>query len=94
MKQSIKSSDLRKMSPDEQDEAMRKLVKVARARPNGELKDLDAQIQAFEQKHGLSSDDLRHELAQGRRKESWEICQWLMLLDQRDLLGSRKARSR
>ncbi len=92
MKQSLKNSDLKKMSPDEQDEAMRNLVKVARGKPNGEFKDLDAQIEAFEQKHQLSSDELRHELAQGKRKESWEICQWLMLLDQRDLLGSREAR--
>jgi hypothetical protein len=93
MKQSLKNSDLKKMSPDQQDEAMQNLVKVARGKPNGELKDLDVQIHAFELKHQLSSDELRHELAQGKRKESWEICQWLMLLDQRDLLGSRKARS-
>lgn len=94
MKQSIKHSDLKKLSPEQQDEAMRQLVKVARSEPNGELKDLEVQIQAFELKHGLSSNDLRHELALGRRKESWEICQWLMLLDQRDLLGSRQTQPR
>ena len=31
---------------------------------------------------------LRHELAQGQRQETWEICQWVMLLDQRDLIGA------
>lgn len=94
MKKSIKSADLRKMSAEEQDEAMRGLVRVARGQPNGELRELDQQIRELEEKHGLSSDDLRRELSRGKRKESWEICQWLMLLDQRDLLGSRTSRAR
>lgn len=91
MKQSIKTSDLKKLSPEQQDEAMRSLIRVARGQPNGEIKELEEQIHSLELKHGLSSDDLRHELAQGKRKESWEICQWLMLLDQRDLAASDEA---
>ena len=89
MKQSLKSSDLKKMSPDEQDEALRSLVKVARGGPNGDLRDLGMQIHAFELKYRLSSNELRHELAQGKLKESWEVCQWLLLINQRDLLTGR-----
>lgn len=93
MKQSLKSSELKQLSPEAQDDAMRRLARVAKSAPNGELKDLDAQIFALEEQHGITSAQLRTELAQGLRKETWEICQWLMLLDQRGLLGARKARS-
>lgn len=81
------------MSPERQEEAVKKLVRAATSQPNGEARDLDHQIHAFEEKFGLSSEDLRRELAQGKRDESWEVCKWLMLLDQRDLLGARAARS-
>lgn len=93
MKHAVKSSELRQMSPERQEEAVKKLVRAANSRPNGEARNLDEQIQAFEEKFGVSSADLRRELAQGRREESWEICKWLMLLDQRDVLGARSARS-
>ena len=94
MKYTIKDSDLRRMSPEQREEAISQLVRAARSSPNGEARDLDAQIHAFEEQFGLSSEQLRRELAQGKRTETWEICQWLMLLDQRDLLGFRSARSR
>ncbi len=94
MKHAVKSSELRQMSPERQEEAVKKLVRAANSRPNGEVRDLDHQIRAFEEKFGLSSEDLRRELAQGKRDESWEICKWLMLLDQWDLLGVRSTRSR
>lgn len=68
-------------------------MRAATSQPNGEARDLDQQIHAFEAKFGLSSEELRRELAQGERDESWEVCNWLMLLDQRDLLGARSARS-
>jgi hypothetical protein len=93
VKHAVKSSELRKMSPERQDEAMKKLVRAANSQPNGEAQELDQQIHAFETAFGLSSEDLRRELAQGKRDESWEVCKWLMLLDQRDLLGARSARS-
>ena len=80
------------MSPERQNEAVKKLARAAKSMPNGEIRDLDLRIHAFEEKHGLSSADLRRELAQGKRQESWEICKWLLLLDQRDLLGARVAR--
>ena len=94
MKHAVKSSELRRMSPERQEEAIQELARAARSQPNGEARDLDQQIHAYEEKFGLSSEDLRRELAQGKRKESWEVCKWLMLLDQRDLLGARSPRSR
>lgn len=94
MKYTVRDSDLRRMNPEQREEALSELVRAARSSPNGEVRDLDEQIQAFEAKFHLSSDELRRELAQGKRAETWEICQWLMLLDQRDLLGIRSARSR
>ncbi|HEY8205976.1 MAG TPA: hypothetical protein VIG99_00750 [Myxococcaceae bacterium] len=94
MKRMVKGTELRQMSPERQEEAIKELVRAANSPPNGEMRDLDQQICAFEEKFGLSSQELRRELAQGRREESWEVCQWLMLLDQRDyLLGARSARS-
>jgi len=81
------------MTPERQEDAVKKLVRAAHSQPNGEARNLDQQIRFFEEKFGLSSEELRRELAQGKRDESWEVCKWLMLLDQRDLLGSRSARS-
>lgn len=94
MKTSIKSSDLHKLPPERQDEEARRLLKVARGVPNGEQQDLDNQIRQLEEKFKVSSKDLRRELAQGKRPETWEICKWLLLLDQRELLGLRSPRSR
>lgn len=93
MKRSVKASELNRLPSSEQEAVLRDLVEVVRSKPNGELKDLDSRIVAYEVKHGMSSEQLRRELSQGRMKESWEICQWLMLLDQRDLLGARKAQA-
>lgn len=93
MKHSIKSADFRKLSPERQEEAVGKLARAATATPNGEARDLEMQIQAYEKQFGVSSEQLRRELAQGKRHESWDVCKWLMLLDQRDLLGARSARA-
>lgn len=90
----VKSSELRRISPERQEEAVKKLVRAATSLPNGEARDLYQQIHAFEEKFGLSSEDLRRELAQGKRDESWEVCKWLMLLDQMDLLGEAQRRQR
>ena len=94
MKTSIKSSELQKLSPERQDEEARRLLKAARGVPNGEQRDLDSQIRDLEEKFKISSKDLRRELAEGKRPETWEICKWLLLIDQRELLGIRSPRSR
>jgi len=93
MKVSIKSSELQDLSPEAQAEQLQKFVKVLRSRPNGEARELNLRIAEFERKLGLSSDALRRELAQGKRKETWDVCLWLMLLDQRDMLGFQSSRA-
>lgn len=88
MKHTVRVSELQQMSPEQQEEAIQRLVQAAQSQPNGEVQELDLQIRTFEEKYGLSSEDLRRELAQGKREESWEICTWLMLIDQRAWLAS------
>jgi exonuclease VII small subunit len=92
MKHSVTSSELRKMNPERQEQAVKELVRAVNSMPNGEILDLDRQIRDYEEKFKLSSDALRHELAQGKRQETWEVCKWLLLLDQRDLIAAHVAR--
>jgi hypothetical protein len=67
----------------------RELGTAARGKPNGELRDVDSRIHAFETRFGVDSATLRSEVASGKRPETWDVCQWLMLLQERDRLVAR-----
>lgn len=46
--------------------------------------DLDRQILAYEKRHNMTSEELRHRVSTGIESETWEICLWLLLLNRRD----------
>ncbi len=80
------------MNAEQQAAELRAMVRTARSIPNGELKEIEARLEALEALHGVTSSQLQQELAQGKRAETWEICDWLMLISKRDLLiGSQQA---
>lgn len=62
-------------------------LSVATQRPlNGEVKNLEREIRAYEARHGFSSKELRQRLAEGRIEETEDVCRWLMRLKLRDRL--------
>jgi len=93
MKKSIYGSDLRAMSPDAQRRALSELVQATRSAPNGELKAIEDEIGGYEKRRGMTSEDMRRELAEGRILETREICQWLIALKLRDRLVSATSRT-
>lgn len=53
------------------------------------LKVLNERIAAFEEQFGISSYTMRRELKADTRKETFEICQWLMVLNLKERLESK-----
>ena len=94
MRYTVKDADLRAMSESERDAAWDKLIKATQQPPNGEMRELDEQIRAYESQYGMDSATMRHRVRTRALEESWEICQWLMRLNERDLLVSLASRSR
>lgn len=82
----VKMSKLRGMMGDEREATMSSIVAASRQAPNGEISRLSAQIQAFEEQHSMTSDELRSALRKREVRETAEICRWLMLLDLRERL--------
>ena len=90
----IAFSELSSLPAEQRARRVAALARASEEPPNGELREVENRIAALEAAHLLTSDDLRRELAQGRRRETLEICRWLMLLDLRDHLASVAARPR
>lgn len=94
MRQTVRMAELVAMEPEVRERRMAELVRVMRSEPNGEIADVDAQIRDFERRYELRSELMKAELAAGTRRETGEICRWLMLLKLRDRLASLAARAR
>ena len=56
------------------------------------LAELDAEIKAFEAKHGFDSTEMRARLNSRALEETSDVCDWLIALDLRARLGSAAAR--
>ena len=83
MPYSVSTSEFGRMSEKQKAEAVSKLVRAAFKSPNGQAKQLDAQIEEFERQYGITSKRLLEELSAGRRKETDKISDWLWLLNLR-----------
>jgi hypothetical protein len=79
-------SELAGMSDETRASTLRALVRAADRAPNGELRELDEQIGAFEARFGLDSEAMRRDVANGSRRETADVCEWLMLLRVRERL--------
>ena len=88
MNRAVKFSELRIASPGMREAALAGIVAEAKAPANGSVGALNAEIAAYEEEHGLSSDRLLEELSSGQREETEEILSWLMLIRLRDRVGS------
>lgn len=84
MSRAVKFSEIRKASSGMREAALAGIVAEAMAPANGRVRVLDAEIAEYEEKHGLSSDQLFEELSSGEREETEEILSWLMLLRLRE----------
>lgn len=89
----ISDQALKAMPEAQRAEAMLKLVRDARAVPNGELKEVNERIADFERRFDIDSERMRAEVSEGARREDWEICQWLMLMKRRSRLEQRASRA-
>lgn len=81
------------MAPEVRAQRIAELVDATRGKPNGEISAINEQIRNFERRYETSSASLRSELTAGKRHETAEICQWLMLLKLRDRLAAVETRS-
>ncbi len=88
---SVRMSEFREMSEEERDAAIARLVEAAYGPPNGQIEDLETQIRYFEFKYETSSERMREELLEGKRKETADIASWLMLLRLRENIGLSKS---
>ncbi len=80
---SLRLSELASLSDSEKSQAMSRFLHKS-GTPNGQLAELDRRIATFERVYETTSEMMRAELASGTRKETAEICQWLMLLELRE----------
>jgi len=87
MKRSIPLSEFHGASDARRDELLSELVRDARTPPNGEAKEIDAEIRVFEQRYEMTSAQMVERLTGGQQRETFDICNWLMLLEVRDRLG-------
>jgi hypothetical protein len=95
MKHSISMSEFKDLSETQQESLLAALVESARTTPpNGEIKLLDKEIEKFEKKFSISSEEMKKRLFRGKMRETSEICNWLMLLHTRGNFVAYSSRSR
>ena len=83
----IRLSDWAKFTPDQ------KKAALAEMKPNGAVRRTEAQIAAYEEKFGFPSEALADKLSAKEIQESWEVCEWLLLLDRRERFAKSRASS-
>lgn len=89
----VRSADLANMSDEQFSATVAELGRVACGLPNGGLANLNDEISEYERRYEISSARLLEELASGTRRETDEICSWLIRLRRRDRAQSRQARA-
>jgi len=85
----IRAAELRRLAPKERAERLVELAKVVGTAPNGELTVIDAEIDERATRLGVDAKTIRQDVTSGRQRETWEMCQLLMLIQERERLGAR-----
>lgn len=70
-------------------ELERRARDAAKVKPNGALVRIGEQIAELERKHGMSTAEMRHLLAEGDLPETSEIGHWLILSKTRETVAGR-----
>lgn len=90
----VTMQELRGLDAGQRASRLSRLARDARGTPNGGLEDVEARIRAFERRYEVDSETMREQVASGARVETWDVCQWLLLLDVRDRLAAARAPAR
>lgn len=85
--------EFRYLPEDRQRAVLAELVVAAKTPLNGEIKVLDQQIEVFEKKYKITSEEMRCRLYHGQMHETTDICKWLMLLHTRGELVTHAPRT-
>ena len=93
MRTTLKLSDLSKMRPERRAAALEEIVIAASQPVKGGLEALDSEINEFETRYEMSSDELLERLSAHRQEETAEIASWLIRLDLRRRIREREART-
>lgn len=81
------------MRPQEREDALGELVHAALSKPNGELGEIERQIDAYEQQYELATDRMLADVAAGRMAETADVAAWLMLVRRRELSAANAAQT-
>ena len=81
MSYSVSTSEFREMDEKQRAEAVRRLAHGAFESSNGQAGQIDAQIDAYENKYGFDSRELMKRLMAGEQDETNEVSDWLWLLN-------------
>jgi hypothetical protein len=92
MKSGIKFSEIREASPGMGEAALSGIIAQAKAPANGGIRDLEVQIAEYEERYGVSSQQMLEELSSGEREETEELLDWLMLIRLRERVESTRTR--
>lgn len=87
----VRLSDLARMTADNRGEALRSLVQATMSEPSDSLGELEQRIEEYEGRLGVDSVTLQRELTEGRRVETTDVCDWLILIAMRDRLRAHRS---
>jgi hypothetical protein len=87
-----RSYTMHRLATDES--ARRAVIDAVRAKPNGEIHDVERAIAAYEAKYGMSSANAVAAIERGELRPTQDVEGWMMVLRVRDHLADVKARSR
>lgn len=65
-------------------------MKDSRRAHQAEMSKVQQEVAAYEERHLMTSDQMRERLAAGSLDETWEICQWLLTLSQLKIMRGQK----
>lgn len=80
MAYAVSLSELREMPEEQRAKAASRLIQGTASAADGQTKQFDVEIAAFEREYGITSEQLVQELYEGTRSETNDIVRWLMLL--------------
>jgi len=82
----VTDKELREASEEERSKRLKALVEATKRLGDEDVRNLDAEITAYEQKYGITTEELQAQLTAGTRQETADICTWLLLVRRFDIL--------
>lgn len=82
----VTDKELRESSEEDFTKKLKALADAVKRLSDEDVRKLDAEITAYEKKYGITSEQMQKEITAGAREETFEICQWLLLIRRFELL--------